>query len=112
MKFTGEMSAADVGRLFKYSQRKVAPSGLMVALRLVDGKLAFQVLCARHVFFDIWLGEQMLEIPGEFAFRVHICIQEGSSCSLHFTIGHCVHELSLRLMLNVGPTYWMVCAAH
>ena len=75
MTFTGEMSAADVGWLFKNSQRKVAPSGLMVALRLVDGKLACQVLCALHVFFDIWLGAQMLEIPGELAFLVHVGCQ-------------------------------------
>ena len=50
MTFTGEMSAADVRWLFKNSQRKVAPSGLMVALRLVDGKLAILVLLApRHL---------------------------------------------------------------
>ena len=59
----------------KLSQCKVAPSGLMVALRLVDGKLACLVLWALHVFFDIWLGEQMLEIPGEFAFLVHVGCQ-------------------------------------
>ena len=75
MTFTSEMSAADVGRLLKYSQRKVAPSGLMVALRSVDGKLAFLVLLAPHRFFDIWLGEQMLEIPGEFSFNVHVFCQ-------------------------------------
>ena len=83
MTFTCEMSAADVVRLFKYSQRKVAPSGLMVALRLVDGKLALLVLLAPHIFFDIWLGEQMLEIPGEFAFLVHVRCQVGNSGSLH-----------------------------
>ena len=75
MTFTGETSAADVGWLFKNSQRKVAPSGLMVALRLVDGKLACLVLWALHVFFDIWLREQMLEILGEFAFIVHVGCQ-------------------------------------
>ena len=102
MKFTCEMSAADIGRLFKYSQRKVAPPCLMIALRLVGGKLAFEVLLVPHIVFDIWLGEQMLEIPGEFAFLVHVRCQEGNSCSLHFSIGHGVHELSLRLKLNVG----------
>ena len=112
MTFTGEMSAADMRRLLKYSQRKVAPSGLMVALRLVDGKLAFLVLLAPHIFFDIWLGEQMLEIPSELAFLVHVRCQEGNSSSLHFAIGHGVHELSLRLMRNVGPTCGMVDAAH
>ena len=75
MKFSYEMSAADVGRLFKYSQRKVAPSGLMVALRLVDGKLAILVLLAPHIFFDIWLGEQMLKISGELAFLVNVGCQ-------------------------------------
>ena len=40
MTFTGEMSAADFGCPSKNIPRKVAPSGLMVALRLVDGKLA------------------------------------------------------------------------
>ena len=75
MTFTGEMSAADVGCPSKNIPRKVAPSGLMVALSLVDGKLACLVLCALHVFFDIWLGEQMLEIPGEFAFLVHVGCQ-------------------------------------
>ena len=75
MTFTGEMSAADVGCPSKNIPRKVAPSGLMIALRLVDGKLAFPVLFAIHVFFDIWLGEQMLEILGEFAFLVHVGCQ-------------------------------------
>ena len=75
MTFTGEMSAADVGCPSKNIPRKVAPSGLMVALRLVDGKLACLVLCALHVFFDISLGEQMLEILGEFAFLVHVGCQ-------------------------------------
>ena len=75
MTFTCEMSAADVGRLFKYSQRKVGPSCLMVALFLVDGKLALLVLLAPHIFYGIWLGEQILEIPGEFAFLVHIGCQ-------------------------------------
>ena len=70
--FTGDMIGADVDRFFKHSQRKVAPSGLMVALCLVDGKLACLVILALHVFFDIWLGEQMLEISGEFGFLVHV----------------------------------------
>ena len=67
---------------------------------------------APHLFLDIWLGEQMLEIPGEIAFLVHVRCQEGNCCSLHFSIGHGVHELSLRLMRNVGPTCGMVGAAH
>ena len=77
MTFTGEMSAADVGCPSKNIPRKVAPgpSGLMIALRLVDGKLAFPVLVAFHVFFDIWLGEQMFEILCEFAFLVQFGCQ-------------------------------------
>ena len=75
MTFTGEMSAADVGCPSKNIPRKVAPSGLMIALRLVGGKLAFEVLLVPHIFFDIWLGEQMLEILGEFAFLVHVGCQ-------------------------------------
>ena len=79
MTFTGEMSAADVRRLLKYSQRKVAPSGLMIALRLVDEKLAFKVAFALHIFPDTRLGEQMPEISGELALLVHIRCQEGNS---------------------------------
>ena len=115
MKFTGEMSAADIGRCLKLSQCKIAPSGLMVALRLVDGKLAFKVVLALHIFLDIRLGDQMLEISGELALLVHIRCQEGARAApIHFAKGHGVHELelALRLMLNVGPTCWMVCAAH
>ena len=64
------MSGAYVGRSSKLSQREVAPSGLMVALRLVDGKLAFLVLLAPHIFFDIWLGEKMHEIRSLSTFAV------------------------------------------
>ena len=66
------MSGAYVGRSSKLRQRKVVPAGLMVALRLVDGKLALKVLLALYIFLDIWLGEQMLEISGEVTFIVNI----------------------------------------
>ena len=99
------MSEAFVGRSSKLSQREVAPSGLMVALRLVDGKLAFHVAIAlHHIFLDTRLGEQMLEISGELALLVHIRCQEDKSSFLHLAKGDSVHELALRLMLNVGPT--------
>ncbi len=40
MLFTSDMIGADVGFFLKDPQLKVAPSGLMVTLCLVDGKLA------------------------------------------------------------------------
>ena len=98
---TGEMIAADVGWFVKHSHRKVVPSCLMVTLCLVDGKLAVFVVLAPHIFLDTGLGEQMLEISGEFAFLVHIRCQAGDDNSLHFAIGQSVHELSLCLMRNV-----------
>ena len=76
----------------------------MIELRLVDGKLTFKTVLALHIFLDTRLGEQMLEISGELALLVHIRCQEGKSRSFHFAKGHRVHELALRLMLNVGPT--------
>ena len=112
MTFTGEMSAADVGWLFKNIPRKVAPSGLMVALSLVGGKHAVFVILAPQIFLDIWLGEQMLEISGELALLVHIRCQEGEGSSLPFVIRQSVHELSLRLLRNVGPICGIVGAAH
>ncbi len=54
----------------------------------------------------------MLETRSEFAFLVQIRCEEGEGSSLHFVIGHCVYELSLLLMWNVGPTYGIVDAAH
>ena len=98
------MSGAYVGRCSKPSQQEVARSCLMVALRLVDGKLAFNTFLAHHTSQDTRLGEQMLEISGELALLVHIRWQEGRSSFLHFAKGDGVHELALRLMRNVGPT--------
>ena len=106
------MRGAYIGRYSKLRQREVAPAGLMVALSLVDGELAFLEEVALQIFLDTGLGEQMLEISGEVTLLVNIRSQERKSCSFHCAKGRCVHELALRLMRNVGPTCWMVCAAH
>ena len=84
----------------------------MVTLRLVDGKLSVLVEFGLQIFLDIWLGEKMLEISGEFTVLVHIRCEKGDGSALHFAIDQSVHELSLCLMRNVGPTYGMVGAAH
>ena len=55
---------------------------------------------------------EMLEISGEFAVLVHIHCQEGEGSSLHLVIGQSVHELSLRLIWNVGPTCGIVGVTH
>ena len=54
----------------------------------------------------------MLETGTELATLVQIRCQEGEGSSLHFVKGQSVHELSLRLMWNVGPTYGIVGAAY
>ena len=112
MKFTGEMIAADVGQFVQHSHRKVVPSGLMVTLSLVERNLAVLVVLAPNVYLDFWLGDQVLEISGEFTVLAHIRCQEGDDSSLHFAIGQSVHKLSLCLMQNVGPTCGIVGAAH
>ena len=71
------ISRAYVGSFLKDCQRKVAQSGLMVALSLVDGMLAVFVVFAPNIFLVIWLGKQMLETSGEFAILVQIRCQEG-----------------------------------
>ncbi len=106
------MIGADVGLLSKHIEREVSPSGLMVALRLVDGELAGTLMFALDKVLYIFLREKMLEALSEITYLFHIRIEEGNECALHFAIGHCVHELSLRLMLNVGPTCGIVGAAH
>ena len=86
----------------------------MVTLRTVNRKPALQAFCARHKAQDRRLGEHMLEISGELALLFHIRCQEGKRSFLHFAKGDGVNELALALMRNVlvGPTCWMVCAAH
>ena len=117
--FTGDMIGADVGSFIIHSQRKVVPSCLMVALRLVDGKLAvFVVLAADlalHIFLDIWMGEQMLETSGEFAIFVHIRCQKGDCSSLHFEFIRNRSECTRALPLfdaESRATYGIVSAAH
>ena len=109
------MRGADV-RVFSnlnLRQREVAPTGLMVALSLVDGELGIDLEeVALQIFSDTCLGEQMLEMSGEGTLLVNIRSQESKSRSLHCAKGRCVHELALRLMQNVGPDCEMVCAAH
>ena len=98
-----------IGRHTKLRPREVAPPGLMVALSLVDGELA---LLEHHIILNTDLDEQMLEVSGEVTLLVNIRSQDRKSRALHFAKGHCVHELALRLMRNVGRDCKMVCAAH
>ena len=106
------MRGAYIGRHSKLRQREVAPPGLMVALSLVDGELALPEEVALHIILNTDLDEQILEVSGEVTLLVNIHSQERKGLSLHFAKGHCVHELALRLMRNVGPDCGMVCAAH
>ena len=64
-----------LGGFPKKKNRKVLPSGLMIALSLVDKRLVIFVVLAVHVFLEIWLGPQMLETSTELALAilVHIC---------------------------------------
>ena len=112
-KFTGEMRGADVRVFSNLRQREVAPTSLMVALSLVDGELGIDLEeVALDIILNTDLVAQMLEISGEVTLLVNIRCQESKSCSLHVAKGHCVHELALGLMQNVGPDCGMVCAAH
>ena len=107
------MRGAYIGRLSKLRQREVAPTGMMVALSLVDGELGVNLeKVALDIILNTELVAQMLEVSGEVTLLVIIRSQERKSRSLHFAKGHCVHELALRLMRNVGPDCGMVCAAH
>ncbi len=54
----------------------------------------------------------MLETFSEVTFLVHVGGEEGERGPLHFAIRNGVHELSLRLVRNVGPTCGIVGAAH
>ena len=106
------MRGVYIGRVSKLRHREVAPPGLMVALSLVDGELALPEEVALQIILNTDLDEHMLEVSGEVTLLVNIRSQERKSRSLHFAKGHCVHELALRLMRNVGPDCGMVCAAH
>ena len=107
------MRGADVRVFSKLRPREVAPSGMMVALSLVDGELGVNLeKVALNKILNTDLAAQMLEVSGEVTLLVNICSQERKSRSLHFAKCHGVHELALGLMRNVGPDCGMVCAAH
>ena len=78
------MRGAYIGRYSKLRQREVAPPGLMVALSLVDGELAFLEEVALHIILNTELVAQMLEVSGEVTLLVNIRSQERKNRSLHF----------------------------
>ena len=84
----------------------------MVALSLVDGELALLEEVAFQIILNTGLGKQMLEVSGEVTLLANIRLHERQSSAIHFAKGHCVHELALRLVRNVGPDCGMVFAAH
>ncbi len=55
--FTSNMIQTDVGLLLKDIETKVAPSGLMVTLRLVDGKQAVPEVLDTCIFLNPLLNK-------------------------------------------------------
>ena len=71
------MRGADVRVFSKLRPREVAPSGMMVALSLVDGELGVNLeKVALNKILNTDLAAQMLEVSGEVTFLVNICSQE------------------------------------
>ena len=77
------MRGADLRVLSHFRQREVAPTGMMVALSLVDGELGMDLEKVAHdIILNTDLVAQMLEISGEVTLLVNICSQESKSRSL------------------------------
>ena len=54
--FTCDMIGADVGLFLKGPERKIAPSGLVVTLGLVDGKTAIKKVLGSDKFYNARLS--------------------------------------------------------
>ena len=68
------MRGADLRVFSKLRQREVAPTGMMVALSLVDGELGMDLeKVALDIILNTDLVAQMLEISGEVTLLVNIC---------------------------------------
>ena len=79
------MRGADVRVFSNLRQREVAPTGLMVALSLVDGELGIDLEeVALHIILNTELVAQMLEVSGEVTLLVNIRSQERKNRSFHF----------------------------
>ena len=71
------MRGADVRVFSKLRQREVAPTGMMVALSLVDGERGVYLeKVALHILLNTDLAAQMLEVSGEVTLLVNICSQD------------------------------------
>ncbi len=70
--FTCDMIGADVGLFLKGPERKIAPSGMVVTLGLVDGKTAIQEVLGSNKFYNPLLSNQMLEACSKFARLIQI----------------------------------------